>query len=45
MVVVHDLAVSSNINVLTETFQCDRSTVWASPSVFKIVIAKYVENI
>ena len=38
-------AVSSNINVLTETFQYDRSTVWARSSVFNTVIDKYVENI
>ena len=31
-------AVSSNINVLNETFQCDRSTVWTRPSVFNTVI-------
>ena len=37
--------VSSNINVLTETFQCGRNTVRTRHSVFNTVIDKYLENI
>ena len=43
--VVTGSAVFSNINVLLETFQSDRLTVWVRPSVFNIIIDKYVENI
>ena len=37
--------VSSNINVVSESLQCNRNMVWFRPSVFKNVLNRYVDNL